>query len=83
MSVDCFIMAFFVHTVPLPDSPAWSREFFVAPTCSAVRTVYTAEILLKYQSFRLVPSILCNKCTCITFAITFLFDAQIYQIIII
>lgn len=26
-------------------------------------------MLLKYQSFRLVPSILCSRCTCITFAI--------------
>lgn len=47
MSVDCFIIARFVHTVPFPPSPAWSRYPLVAPTSSAVSTVYTAEMELK------------------------------------
>lgn len=40
-------------------------------------------MLLKYQSFRFVPSIPCVKCTCITFAIANNILAQIYQITII
>nr|DAM78441.1 MAG TPA: hypothetical protein [Caudoviricetes sp.] len=35
-----------------------------------MNTVNTADKLLKYQSRRFTPSILCNKCTCITFAIS-------------
>jgi hypothetical protein len=42
-----------------------------------------AVILLKYQSFRFVPSIPCVKCICITFAITNNILSQIYQITII
>jgi hypothetical protein len=38
---------------------------------------------LKYQSFRRDPSMLCSKCTWITFAISYDFQVQIYQIIII
>nr|DAY31581.1 MAG TPA: hypothetical protein [Caudoviricetes sp.] len=41
----------------------------VAPSCSGVNTVKMAVILPKYQSRRLTPSILCIKCTCITFVI--------------
>ena len=40
-------------------------------------------MLLKYQSFRFVPSIPCVKCTCITFAIVYNILLQIYQISII
>ena len=81
ISVDCLIIALLVITVPLSDSPAWSRQLLDAPTCSGVKTEYTAEILAKYQSRCFSPTIGHIRCTCITLLIPATKIAKIFQII--
>lgn len=52
-----------------------------APTCSGVKTEYTAEILAKYQSRCFSPTIGHIRCTCITLLIPATKIAKIFQII--
>lgn len=54
-----------------------------APTCSGVKTEYTAEILAKYQSRCFSPTIGHIRCTCIILLITATKIAKIFQIVII